>query len=58
MGRCRGGSPPPVKVQAAHLADRWGWYAQSIATLAAAGVWDDVRLRYPRPYGPLVAAAR
>jgi soluble lytic murein transglycosylase len=48
---------PDVKVQAAHLASRWTWYAQSIATLAQAGEWDDVALRYPRPYASLVAAA-
>ena len=48
------GAKPAVKVQAAHLASRWGWYAQTIATLAQAGEWDDVALRYPRPYGALV----
>jgi soluble lytic murein transglycosylase len=52
-----GGAKPDVKVQAAHLASRWGWYAQTIATLAQAGEWDDVPLRYPRPYGALVAQA-
>ena len=52
-----GGAKPPVKVQAAHLASRWGWYAQTIATLAQAGEWDDVVLRYPRPYGAEVAQA-
>ena len=51
------GSTAQVKVQAARLAADWGWYAQSIATLAAAGEWDDVRLRYPRPYAPEVTAA-
>lgn len=51
------GSTPEIKVQAARLAASWGWYAQSIATLAAAGEWDDVRLRYPRPYAPEVTAA-
>jgi soluble lytic murein transglycosylase len=51
------GSAPAVKIQAARLAASWGWYAQSIATLASAGEWDDVRLRYPRPYTPQVAAA-
>jgi soluble lytic murein transglycosylase len=51
------GAPKPVKVQAAHLASRWGWYAQTIATLAQADDWDDVELRYPRPYAPVVAAA-
>jgi len=54
-----GGAEPAVKVQAAHLASRWGWYAQSIATLAQAGEWDDVRLRYPRPYtGPIEEASK
>ncbi len=52
-----GGADAAVKVQAAHLAFRWGWYAQSIATLAQAGEWDDVRLRYPRPFTDDVAAA-
>jgi len=50
-----GDAEPAVKVQAAHLASRWGWYAQAIATLALAGEWDDVRLRYPRPYADWVA---
>jgi soluble lytic murein transglycosylase len=48
---------PAQKVQAAQLASRWTWYAQTIATLAQAGDWDDVPLRYPRPYADLVAAA-
>jgi soluble lytic murein transglycosylase len=48
---------PAVKVQAAQLAARWGWYAQSIATLAQTGEWDDVPLRYPRPYPDAVAEA-
>jgi len=52
-----GPAKPAVKVQAAHLATRWGWYAQTIATLAQAGEWDDIALRYPRPYAPLVADA-
>lgn len=44
------GADNAVKVQAARLASRWGWYTQSISTLAQAGELDDVRLRYPRPY--------
>jgi soluble lytic murein transglycosylase len=52
-----GGADSTVKIQAAHLASGWGWYAQSIATLAQAGEWDDVRLRYPRPYPETVAEA-
>jgi soluble lytic murein transglycosylase len=45
------------KVQAAHLASKWGWYPQAIATLAQSGDFDDLRLRYPRPFAPAVAAA-
>ncbi len=52
-----GNALPAVKVQAAHLASRWGWYAQSITTLAQAAEWDDVRLRYPRPFPDDVAEA-
>lgn len=52
-----GAAKPAVKVQAAHLASHWGWYAQTIATLAQAGEWDDVSLRYPRPYAAIVADA-
>ena len=52
-----GGAEPAVKVQAAHLAFHWGWYAQSIAMLAQAAEWDDVRLRYPRPYPDVVRTA-
>jgi soluble lytic murein transglycosylase len=48
---------PAIKVQAAHLATRWGWYAQSIATLAQAGELDDVWLRYPRPFPAAIAEA-
>ena len=48
---------PAEKVQAAHLASRWGWYSQSIMTLAQADEWDDVPLRYPRPYAAAVADA-
>jgi soluble lytic murein transglycosylase len=51
------GADAATKVQAAHLASRWGWYAESITTLAQAGEWDDVRLRYPRPYPDEVADA-
>jgi soluble lytic murein transglycosylase len=52
-----GAAKPAVRIQAAHLASRWGWYAQSIASLAQAGEWDDVPLRYPRPYAAIVADA-
>jgi soluble lytic murein transglycosylase len=48
---------PATKVQAAHLASRWGWYAEAISMLAQADSWDDVVLRYPRPYLSVVAGA-
>jgi soluble lytic murein transglycosylase len=44
-------------VQAAHLAAHWGWYTQSIMTLVQAGEWDDLALRYPRPYANEVTQA-
>ena len=46
-----------TKTQAAILASRWGWYAQSIAMQAQLGQWDDVTLRYPRPFDEQVAHA-
>ncbi len=46
-----------TKIQAAELASRWGWYAQSIATLAQTGEFDDVRLRYPHPFPAAIARA-
>ena len=51
------GGPKAVKVQAAHLASRWGWYAETISMLAQADDWDDVTLRYPRPYASVIADA-
>jgi soluble lytic murein transglycosylase len=51
------GAPKAVKVQAAHLASRWGWYAETISMLAQADDWDDVTLRYPRPYASVIADA-
>ncbi len=51
------GAGSAMKVQAAQLASHWGWYSQSIATLAQTGEFDDVALRYPRPYGDAVARA-
>jgi soluble lytic murein transglycosylase len=56
-GAVIGSASPEIKVQAAHLASQWGWYAQSIATLAQADQWDDVPLRYPRPYESVIASA-
>jgi soluble lytic murein transglycosylase len=52
-----GGADAALKVQAALLASRWGWYAQAITTLAQTGEFDDVSLRYPRPYLDAVSQA-
>ncbi|HEY6484532.1 MAG TPA: transglycosylase SLT domain-containing protein [Steroidobacteraceae bacterium] len=51
------GTDSTLRLQAAHLAAHWGWYAQSIAMLAQLGELDDVRLRYPRPYLAAIDAA-
>ena len=51
------GADNGLKVQAALLASRWGWFAQSIATLAQTGEFDDVTLRYPRPFSDVVSRA-
>ncbi|MEO7208675.1 MAG: transglycosylase SLT domain-containing protein [Steroidobacteraceae bacterium] len=51
------GADNTLKVQAALLASRWGWFAQSITTLAQTGEFDDVTLRYPRPFLDAVSRA-
>jgi soluble lytic murein transglycosylase len=38
------------KMQAAILADRWGWHSRAIAASAGVGDYDDLSLRYPLPY--------
>jgi soluble lytic murein transglycosylase len=38
------------KVQAAILADRWGWHSRAISTAASLGEYDDLAIRYPLPY--------
>ena len=38
------------KIQAALLADSWGWHSRAIATVAKAGAYDDLRMRYPLPW--------
>lgn len=38
------------KLQAAILADRWGWHSRAIATLASIGEYDDLAIRYPLPW--------
>ena len=38
------------KLQAAILADRWGWHSRAIATVASVGEYDDLSIRYPLPF--------
>ena len=38
------------KLQAAILANRWGWHSRAIATAASIGEYDDLAIRYPLPY--------
>ena len=38
------------QVQAALLASQWGWHSRAIATVAKAGEFDDLELRYPLPW--------
>jgi soluble lytic murein transglycosylase len=45
------------KIQAGLLAHRWGWHSRAIATLAAAGQYDDLELRYPLPWPDQFAEA-
>jgi soluble lytic murein transglycosylase len=51
------GATRAQRIQAAQLAEDWGWYSQAIAQLGRVDDLDDVTLRYPRPYAPLVARA-
>ena len=44
------GLPVATRLQAARLADRWGWHDRAIAVAAGAGAYDDLSLRYPLPY--------
>lgn len=38
------------KLQAAILADRWGWHSRAISTAASLGQYDDLSIRYPLPW--------
>lgn len=51
------GAGNALKVQAAQLAARWEWYTEAITTLAQTGEFDDVQLRYPKPFSASVEAA-
>jgi len=41
------GLSTPARCQSALLAERWGWHARVIPTLAAGGCWQDLALTYP-----------
>jgi soluble lytic murein transglycosylase len=38
------------QIQAALLAQEWGWHSRAISTIAAAGEFDDLQIRYPLPW--------
>jgi soluble lytic murein transglycosylase len=46
-----------ARLQAIHLAARWGWYDQAVATATGERVFNDYALLYPRPYDEEVAVA-
>ena len=45
------------QLQAALLAHRWGWHSRAIATVATAGRFDDLEIRYPLPWRQDFSAA-
>lgn len=46
-----------ARSQAIHLAARWGWYDQAIATASQQRVFNDYELLYPQPYDTEVLSA-
>nr|WP_298722747.1 lytic transglycosylase domain-containing protein [uncultured Steroidobacter sp.] len=46
-----------ARTQAIHLAARWGWYDQAIATASQQRVYNDYELLYPQPYDAEVLSA-
>ena len=45
------------RCQAALMAQRWGWYARVIPTLASGGCWQDLSLIYPIAFQDTLAPA-
>ncbi|MGH8442037.1 MAG: transglycosylase SLT domain-containing protein [Nevskiaceae bacterium] len=45
------------RAQAARLAASWGWHVPAVQLLSELQLWDDLWLRYPRPWDPQVEAA-
>lgn len=48
---------PEARTQTIHLAARWGWYEQAIATASQQRVFNDYELLYPQPYDAEVLTA-
>jgi soluble lytic murein transglycosylase len=48
---------PALKLQAVHLAARWGLHDVAVATATSQGVFKDYALLYPRPFRKEVTAA-
>jgi soluble lytic murein transglycosylase len=48
---------PAARAQAIHLAARWGWHDQAVATATGERLFNDYALLYPRPYDAQVAVA-
>lgn len=46
-----------ARTQSIHLAARWGWYDQAIATATQQQVFNDYVLLYPQPYDAEVLSA-
>lgn len=42
--------PAEQQLQAARLAHEWGWHSRAISTVASAGEFDDLEIRYPLPW--------
>jgi soluble lytic murein transglycosylase len=38
------------QLQAARLAHEWGWHSRAISTVASAGEFNDLEIRYPLPW--------
>ncbi len=46
-----------ARAQAARLVAGWGWHSPAVQLLSELQLWDDLWLRYPRPFDPQVEAA-
>ena len=46
-----------ARAQAARLAASWGWHVPAVQMLSEMQLWDDLWLRYPRPFEPEIDLA-